>query len=155
MTKNLQSYNPGGGYLVTYAEVSDSYYKSQIKKVGRLLFLMIIIAVAKPAVAKTTSLSIPTSFQLDTATAVFNNKTSLVLDTKVPLAQYYVADIKALGFKNPLEGDIYFNNITDNLLFYKVDYKNNKVVIGLRLAYANPAWTVADWNKYIHDKLNR
>lgn len=94
------------------------------------------------------------SIASDTSKAVFSNKTSLKLDAKSPLANYYVANISGLNFSNPLEMDIFFNNITDNLLSYKSDYKTKTVVINIHLAYANPLWTVADWNNYIHSKLN-
>jgi len=90
----------------------------------------------------------------DTANAVFSNKTSLILDVTSALEGYYKADIINLEFKNSLEGDMFFNKITDNLLSYKVDYTTNTVVIRLHLAFANPTWTVSDWNKYIQSKLN-
>jgi hypothetical protein len=146
MENLLRIQNPTGMLL---------FFKANAKVLAMVICLMAVMAVANPALAKTTSPSISTSLVSDTATAVFTSKNSLVLDTKTPLVTNYVADIKVLGFTNPLEVDIFFNKITDNLLFYKVDYKNNKVVIGLRLAYGNSAWTVADWNKYIHDKLNQ
>jgi hypothetical protein len=94
------------------------------------------------------------SFAKDTSTAVFSSKTSLKLNTESSLVNYYVASISSLGFANPLEGDIFFNRITDNLLSYKIDYKTNKVVVNIHLEYANSSWTVADWNNYIHSKLN-
>lgn len=95
-----------------------------------------------------------TDYSSDTATAIFSSRNSLVLDTTVPLVRYYVANITALGFPDPLSADIFFNNISDNLLSYKVNHAKGTVVIHLHLQYANPSWNVNDWNNYIQKKLN-
>lgn len=124
-----------------------------VKKNYSLLFIS-----AKGTFAPERKNTLPASLSpaafLDTATAVFSSRTSLVLDNKVPLAQYYVASTSALNFRDPIDAEIYFNNLSDNLLSYKFNNAAATVVIHLHLQYANPSWTVSDWNSYIQKKLN-
>lgn len=129
--------------------MNKNTFSNNILFIMILTFAMNFSAQSEPEKQTTIQLQVK-----DTANAIFLNKTSLILDKKNALVSYYKADITKLNFKNPLEGDIYFNKITDNLLSYKVDYSTNSVVIWLHLAYANPAWKISDWNNYIQSKLN-
>lgn len=90
----------------------------------------------------------------DTSTAIFSSRNSLVLNTNSPLVNYYVASTSSLGFANANEAAIFFNNITDNLLSYDINYSTGEVVINIHLQYADAGWTVANWNQYIYSKLN-
>lgn len=94
------------------------------------------------------------NYDLVDSSAVFTNRTTLKLDVKKPLTNFYTASIIPLKFSNQEDCDTYFNSLTDNLISFTVDFKAQTVLINLHLEYSKPEWTVADWNNYINSKLN-
>lgn len=94
------------------------------------------------------------SYGSDTATAIFQGPHSLLLDSTTALVHNYVANMSSLNFSTAADAEIFFNQKTDNLLSYQYNFVSGEVVVQLHLQFANPGWTVANWNQYIYSKLN-
>lgn len=137
----------------TSQKKSITGWLGMVGKMAMLVLLLLLCRSINSQAAWSTS-TLTNVYGADTATAVFSNPHSLVLDSTVALADYYVTNMSALGFATANDATIYFNNITDNLLSYEYNFATGEVVVNLHLQYADASWTVANWNSYIYSKLN-
>jgi hypothetical protein len=130
--------------------------KIKFIKMNALKFLVVFSALPFFAESKEIKNAAPVEAHVfsDTAVAVFASRHSLVLDVSSPLVHYYTASTSALSFSTSDEAATFFNNISDNLLSYEFNFSTSTVVVNIHLQYADPGWTVTDWNKYINSKLN-
>lgn len=71
------------------------------------------------------------------------------LDTNVPLAEFYKIDITPFGFTTFAEAHDQFGRISNNLLTYKVDIDNQRVVLQVHLDRTDVPHDLAWWNDYL------
>lgn len=63
--------------------------------------------------------------------------------------------IKSLKFKSELQANRFFEAISDNLIFYKLNYQTKTVFIELQKSNIKESWRVSEWNKYVATNRER
>ena len=87
-----------------------------------------------------------TAATADGVKAEFGDNMQIVLPADQPLQAVYTIDISGL-FSNEGAANQFFGMFTENVVHYVVHFDENYVEVHLH-SYADPAWTMTQWNDY-------
>lgn len=86
--------------------------------------------------------------------AEFKSRTEVTLDKGSALSEFYSANIEILNFSSKEEALDFFNLRTNNLVSYELDYERKIVIIKFFIEYADPSWSVNEWEKFLNEIFN-
>ncbi len=84
-----------------------------------------------------------------TGVATITDSYCITLNDSESIQNFYSIDISALGLETEYDAKKKFGYISNNLLTYKVDFENTKVILEVHVDRTAKPENVAWWNDYL------